>query len=105
LLYVLWGNWQGSGAACFAVVQLAMKASAKTNTLVFMCVCVFDGLEMLFGYLFPGFGDFKAPLGLVPGVLPYFVVWAGLGDVAPVLIMFAPLFGLVVGLFVVVPNC
>jgi hypothetical protein len=71
---MLWGRGQASGAACFAVVQLARKASAKNRVLIFMCVCIFDGLKMLIRYPLPGLGYSKAALGLVPGILPNFVV-------------------------------
>jgi hypothetical protein len=54
---MLWGRGQGSGA-CFAVVQLTRKASAKNRALIFMCVCVFDGLKMLFRDFFPGLCHF-----------------------------------------------
>lgn len=59
---------------------------------------------MSFGNPLPGFRYFKATPGLVPGVLSYFVVWAGLGNVTPGNIVRTPLFGLRVRLFVVIPD-
>lgn len=86
------------------MVQLTRKASAKIRVLIFIAVCAFDGLEMFLGYILPGFGNMQTAVSLVAGVLPYFVVGAGLGNVTPGNIVRTPLFGLRVRLFVVIPD-